>query len=174
MKPRVMLACLACLACVVVLASQAGADSKEEKEPKPAGRPKQFTQGKGTMYAVWYEDGIWKLRTTAPEGKGKKAFTGTITVEGDRLIGDFSALEKAKNAGKADWALIGNGGRSLSFQFATFGATDGIDFKVGPKAKSITFHLKCGGDDDPKIIFIGAKGQHPAKALFTLPATPDK
>jgi hypothetical protein len=147
----------------------------------PVGKPKQFKQGKRVAYGVWYEDGLWHLRMTSKDGKAKGKgkndrviFTGSVRVAGDRLLGEFQGLEKSKQALNADWVLPHAGGRGFDFQFATFGKTDGVNFKAGPSAQSITFKLLVGGDDDPTRILIGASGAHPAKAEFALPAHPKK
>lgn len=70
--------------------------------------------------------------------------------------------------------LLSQDRRKLTFQFATFGdRTGGIDFKVGPKAKTVAFHLNMNDDDNPRTILIGAAGVHPDKTRFMLPAHPE-
>jgi hypothetical protein len=147
----------------------------------PFGKPKQFKQSKRAVYGVWYEDGAWHLRMTSKDGKGKGkgkgkndrvTFNGSVKVAGDRLIGEFQGLEKAKRVRNADWILPHVNGRGFDYQFATFGKTDGVTFTVGPNAQSITFKLLFEGIGDPMRILIGRRGAHPAKAEFTLPAHP--
>jgi hypothetical protein len=140
--------------------------------PDPVGRPAAFRQGRGAMFGVWYQEGYWHLSMTSKERKGRKVFTGAVSVAGDRLAGQVEGLEMAKNLKKADWIFPRPGGRGFDFRFVTAGATDGVRFNVGKKATTVTFELHVGGDSDPTQILIGAKGTHPDKATFTLPAHP--
>lgn len=139
----------------------------------PDGRP-NFELGKTELYAIWCENGVWTLRTTSKKDAGRVVFSGNVRVTGDKLFGDFRALEKAKNAKDADWVVNHPDGKGFDFRFATFGGTDGVTFKVGPKAESLTFKLLVNGDDDPKKVLIGKKGVHPKKAEFTLGVEPSK
>lgn len=172
---------------LALVVSQAGtlfAEDKSEtpdvregvsKDVDPFGRPKQFIQGKRKMYGIWYEDGIWKLRTTS--GRGVKIeFVGSVEVDRDRIYADYSALDlgKGKRRKDGDVVRIANRYRKMTYRFITIGLTDGIDFKIGPRAKKVTFNLRVAGDDDPRFILIGAKGAHPEKGVFTLPANPTK
>lgn len=144
-----------------------------DKQIDPHGRPENFDQGKRRMYGVWLEEGTWHLRVTSKNlGKNTKRriFNGKVEVTGDRLTGAFQGLEKAEKAKDADYIKVHRDGMGFEFQFATFGKSDGVTFKVGKKAETITFHLLSDGDDDPEIILIGAKGAHPESAKFTLPA----
>jgi hypothetical protein len=49
-----------------------------------------------------------------------------------------------------------------------------VNFKVGKNARSVTFKVLVGGDDDPTKILIGGNNAQPDKAEFTLPAHPDR
>src|SRR5687768_7967856 len=87
----------------------------------PAGRPKQFEKGKQNAFAVWEEDGVWNLRTSAKSGeKGKMKrveFTGRVKVNGDKLIaGDLQGLEKKAKAKDADWIEVHPDGKGFDFQ----------------------------------------------------------
>jgi hypothetical protein len=161
---------LGCLTLFAMSMSLALADGT----PNPIGRPPGFKQGKKDIYGVWYEDGQWHLRMTSRDGKGRTVFTGMVKVDGDRMMGDFSALEKAKKAKNADWVVFHPDRRGFDFRFANRGATDGVAFKVGPKARTVTFKLELGDDDDPRRILIGGNNAHPDRAEFTLPAHPGK
>ncbi|MBN9122556.1 MAG: hypothetical protein J0I06_25985 [Planctomycetes bacterium] len=169
---RVVLACagLFVLQAAVVVAADHALD--------PVGRPKPFEKGKHTTFALWEDEGVWHLRTSvkAP-GKGKMqkiVFTGRVAVKGDKLIaGEFQGLEKKAKAKDADWIEMHADGKGFDFQFSTFSNnTDGVNFKTGSKAESVSFKLLTSGDDDPKRIMIGAKGVHPQKAEFTFPVKP--
>ena len=143
----------------------------------PIGRPKQFEKGKSTSFAVWEEDGVWQLRTSVKDpAKAKKMervqFSGRVKVNGDKIVsGEYQGLEK-KPKGKekdADWLEMHPDGKGFDFQFSTTNTnTDGLNFKVGPKAESVTFKLLVAGDDDPKRVLVGKKGVHPEKGEFTL------
>jgi hypothetical protein len=161
--------------CTVLFALQVSVALTADGSPNPIGRPPAFKQGKKDYYGVWYEDGQWNLRMTSnKDGKGRVVFTGMVKVDGDRLMGDFSALEKAKKAKDADWVVFHRDRRGFDFRFANRGAVDGVAFKAGPNAKSVTFKLQVSDDDDPRRILIGGNNAHPDKAEFTLRAHPDK
>jgi hypothetical protein len=164
---RVALTCAALFVLPAALALAADLD--------PEGRPKQFEKGKHTLFAVWEEDGVWNLRTStkSPE-KGKMAktqFTGRVKINGDKLIdGKFQGLEKKAKATDADWVEMHADGKGFDFQFTTFNTnTDGVTFKVGSKAESITFKLMTAGDADPKRVLVGKQGDRPDKGEFTIP-----
>lgn len=145
----------------------AGGARAADDGPNAESRPEQFKQGMKACYAVWREEGVWHLRATS---KAEKRFTGTVRCDLDRIVGRFDGLENAKKPKNDDWVSAHADGKGFDFQFVTGGAVDSLEFKVGPKAESVSFDLLVGGDDDPEKILIGAKGRHPAKAKFTLPA----
>ena len=150
---------------------KAGPPKAEEVDP--FGRPKLFIQGKRKMYGIWYEDGIWRLRTTS--GRGVRVeFLGTVEVDSGRVTPDFTALDRSKKRRDADLVRVSKNRRKMDFRFITVGLTDGIDFKVDKRTKMVGFKLRTDDDDDPKFILIGAKGEHPAKNVFYLPAHPKK
>lgn len=144
--------------------------------PKDAdlfGRPKQFISGKHRMFGIWYEEGIWKLRTTS--GRGRRIeFLGVVEIDKDRITPDYTALDVEKRRADQDRVVMAKNRRKMGFKFVTIGFVDGIDFKVGKRAKTVSFQLRIADDDDPQFILIGAKGAHPKTAKFTLPAHPIK
>jgi hypothetical protein len=162
------------LGCFVLFALQVSVALTADGSPNPIGRPPAFIQGKYDVYVIWYEDGQWNLRMTSKAGKGRVGFAGKVVVDGDQLKGDFTSLEKARKVKDADWIVLHKDRKGFDFRFATFGGTDGVAFKVGPKARSITFKLSVGGDDDPRRILIGGNNARPDKNEFTLPAHPDR
>ena len=161
--------------CMLLLLQAANSGGADDESLNPIGRPEKFRQGGGDGYALWYDDdeGIWCLRVTS-KANTRTHFTGTVKVEGDKVIGEFQGFEKAKKAKDADWVFPHKDRKGFDFSFATFGKTDGVNFKAGKKAESIKFKLLVAGDDAPRRILIGAKGRHPEKATFTLPAVPVK
>ncbi len=140
------------------------------------GRPEQFRQGVGDAYGVWLDGGIWNLQTTSRDrGKEKRAvFTGSVRVDRDKIIGAFQGLERKKKKANSDFLVVHKDQKGFDFRFATFGKSDGVDFKVGKNARTITFTLLVDGDDNPKRILIGASGARPEKGTFTLPAHVEK
>ena len=165
------------LVCTGLFVLSAGLLLGADEMLNPTGRPKQFEKGKHTTYAVWEDGGVWNIRTSVkagPKGKDQRVqFTGIVTIKGDKVTnGEFQGLEKKPKAENADWVILHKDGRGFDFQFSTTTSnTDGVNFKLGPKAESVTFRLLVAGDDDPKRILVGAKGVHPPKAEFTFPAT---
>lgn len=166
---------------VLMLSLVSAAEAKEPVEKaksttkaiNPYGRPKDFIQRKGRMYGIWYEDGVWKLQTTSGR-RVKIEFLGIVKIDKDKIVPDYAALDKGTRPRNRDLVLLSKDRREMKFKFITVGWTDGIDFKVGKKAKTVTFDLRTAGSDDPRYILIGAKGVHPAKGKFTLPAHPPK
>ena len=163
------------LTCASLFILQAALVVAADDALNATGRPKQFEKGKTTTFAVWESDGVWNLRTAVKTGAKGKAqriqFSGSVTVKGDKLVsGEYQGLEKKPKAKDADWVFLHNDGKGFDFQFSTTSTNvDGLTFKVGPKAESVTFKLLTAGDDDPKRVLVGAKGQHPDKATFTVP-----
>jgi hypothetical protein len=165
---------LTCLA-LVLIQVQALADN-ETMDPR--GKPKQFEAGKGAMFAVWFERGEWHLAVTSLPPKQNKGqptiMTGSVWVEGDKVIGDWKALEKNKDIRKADFITPHPNEKGFDFKFGVAGKVDAIVFKGGDKAETIKFKLAVEGRQQPGFVYIGAKGEHPSKAEFTLPARPGK
>lgn len=162
------------LACIAFAAAPG---AKADDLPHPFGKPEGFKPGAKTMYAVWYEKDEWHIVTTSKDkGKdsGKVSFTGRISIEGDRVLGEFKKLEKSKKGKDADYILLFRDYKGFDFLFSTYGKSDDVQFKGGEKAVSIKFKLLIDGKEDPKSIFIGKKGLHPEKAEFTYPARPVK
>jgi hypothetical protein len=157
----------------------------------PNSEPKKYDAGKQSVYAIWYDDGEWHMRVTAKDKKEdeREVFTGSVRVEGGRLSGTFQgleppvpivpskkktlkrALEKNRNA---DWLQVHNDGQGFDFRFVNFGKSDGVNFKIAPSGKHITFNLLIGGGEFPKRVLIGKRATHPEKVPFTLAAHPEK
>ncbi|MCA9241354.1 MAG: hypothetical protein KDA37_14185 [Planctomycetales bacterium] len=160
------------------------------EEVDPHGRPKQFHTGGGLGFAVYFEDGYWNIRTSTRGHSRATAgshFTGTVTVVGDDIKGEFDSFEvmprrerrrRAKrtqggaNLRRSDLILLHPKQRGFDFHMYNKGQIDTIRFKTGVKAKTVTFDLRVDGDDDPMRVLIGANGTHPKKTVFTLPAHP--
>jgi hypothetical protein len=144
--------------------------------PNPVGFPKKGDGGGDGVFRVWFADGAWHLRTSTENTAGKKdkllVFGGTVRCN-DKMTIEAKFLEKK---GKLGDAVVPHAdGKGFDFQFKTYNAIDQVDFKVGDKAKSVTFKLVYNGEKAPtQRIAIGEKAEHPDKHEFTLPANPTK
>jgi hypothetical protein len=161
---------LLALSVLLVLGSGLTAD---HETIDPRGRPKQFEAGRGPMFAVWVEKGEWHIAVTslpARQNKGQPTIlTGSVWVEGDKVIGDWGKLEKSKDPRRADFIVPHKDENGFDFKFALGGGVDTVKFKGGDKATAIKFRLAVEGRQQPGFIYIGANGEHPSKAEFTLP-----
>jgi hypothetical protein len=154
------------LASITLLAAEGALD--------PRGRPKQFDQSKVAVYALWFQDGAWQLRTTGRPKRGER-FTGTIEIDGGRVEdGMFQGFELNRKLPKSDWIHMHRDNRGFDFHLVTRGKVDGLSFKTTKQAKSITFKLQVSGDDNPRRIIVGAAGRHPEQVPFELAAHPEE
>ena len=134
------------------------------------GKPKALEAGRFHAYWLWYDDGVWHFRTTGG-GKGAPLFSGQIDVVGGRLIGLKG--KKGEFAGKnVDKFIINPARTAIAFSFKTDEGIDGLSFAVEPAATALRFSLAINGDAAPKHIRIGRDSDHPAAAVFTVPAHP--
>lgn len=146
--------------------------------PNPLGFPKKGDPGGGVgAVRIWCEDGTWHLRTSTENSVGKKdklmVFSGSVRCE-DKISAEGNKLEKGKGK-TADSFTPHADGKGFDFRFATYGATDQVDFTVGEKGKKLTFKLLIDGEKAATHrVVIGEDGGHPEKAEFTLPARPKK
>jgi hypothetical protein len=135
------------------------------------GKPKGFDTRKDDVnaYWLWYDDGIWHLRTTGG-AKGAPRFKGLIEVADGKLAGLDGT--KGEFKGKHRDQFVFNPARTaIAFNFKTDESVDGLDFAVTPSA-TLKFTLAINGDAAPKHIRIGHDGDHPAAAVFTAPGHP--
>jgi hypothetical protein len=163
-----------------------------DRETVAVGRPAAFEEGKRTMVAVWYERDEWHIRATSKGGT--EVITGKVTIQGGKLSGgNLEGFEqgppppkpgrngrvspaqqrKFEQADKkTDKIAIYPDKTGFEVRLVNYGKTDGLNFKVTDKAKSVTFNFRIGGDDNPKQVVLGADGVHPDKFPFVLPAHP--
>lgn len=142
----------------------------------PLGRPKNFKEGESSSYAIWVENGLWKLQTTSFDSKSKNKkqknngviFEGSVRVEGGKMSGGRGSVEKAKNLNNADRIDELPNGQGFTFRFATFGKVDSVDWTLDDKVTALHFKLLINGKEDPGRIFIGGKSIHPEKGEFTI------
>jgi hypothetical protein len=134
------------------------------------GRPKDFAAGKVNAYWVWYDDGVWHLRSTGG-GKGAHRFHGRIDVGGGKLVGLKG--QKGEYGGKlADRFAFNRDSTAIAFDFKTDEHIDGLNFAADAAATALRFTLALDGQASPRQIRIGRQGDHPAAAAFTVPAHP--
>jgi hypothetical protein len=141
--------------------------------PNPIGYPKKALGGGAGVTRIWYEAGVWHLRTSTDDSEGKKeklfVFSGTVRCE-DKLTIEPVKLEKGKGK-TSDTLTPHNDGKGFDFRFATYGALDQVDFRVGEKGKTLKFKLFLNGKPmDISRVAIGADSMHPADGDFTLSA----
>jgi hypothetical protein len=167
----------ALVAAVLLAAPVAGEEPKYElEEASPVGKPEGFKPGLSARYAIWHDDEGWHVRTTSGQ-KGPHSFEGTLEIVGGKMVsltpvGAEGAGAKKKETDTGTWNA-----QKTVFKFTLNtgkGHTDGFDLKVTDQAKALHFVLTAGGDEAPKKVFIGAKGEHPKAAVFYLPAHPGK
>lgn len=161
----------AALAAAVVV-SAAAADPPKVEDVNPAGKPEGFKAGQSERYAVWHDADGWHVRTTAG-AKGVHAFKGTLEIAGGKMVSLQPVAVEGKGAKRPDVGTWNPQGTVFEFTLNTSkGHTDGFDLKVSEHATAIKFSLTVGGEEAPKKVFIGAKGEHPKASAFYLPAHP--
>jgi hypothetical protein len=167
---------LAGLVAAVLATTAAGQEPKYNLEDlSPVGKPAGFKTGLSTRYAIWYEDGTWHVRTTTG-AKAVQAFGGTIEIIGGKMTSLQPIAIEGKGAKKGtDSGTWNKQGTVFKFGLRTGkGYQDGFDLKVSDKATAIKFTLLAGGEEEPRKVFVGAKGAHPKATTFYLPAHPGK
>jgi hypothetical protein len=156
-------------------APEASAQKKKKKKTtddagvaSPIGRPKFDAGGPGRLF-VWHDGDTWNVRATSTK---RAQFNGRIEVDEGTINVAFEALEKSKKPKDADWVQPLPKKRGFEFQIVTSGGIDGFTFKPSADSKELSFQIRVDQDNDPKKIFIGASGGHPAKSDFIFPAHP--
>ena len=133
----------------MVCLSAVSADA-DTSEINPVGQPKKFDAGKDHLYAIFYQDGAWHLRTTCKKGE-KTVFTGRVRVEGGKITGgDYQGLDRARKGKDADWVFHHADGKGFDFRVATFGKVDGINIKLA----------KCGSLREAMRMIAVARTHH--------------
>lgn len=151
---------------------KAGSPAGEVTELDPVGKPANYAtpeRGHGPKLFVWWDDGIWYVRSTTE--KKRHTFEGTIHVVGGKVnkVFHLARMEAGKDR---DMVMLDAARATIRFRCKTKGDEDGFDFTVSPKAQSLQFGLSMDGQPHPKVIVVGAKGQGAPNATFTLPAHP--
>ena len=170
-------ACLV-LSAVLVAAPAAFADLPPEKIDAN-GKPKDFKPGLSPRYAIWYDDAGWHFHATT-NTTGATEFTGRIDVVGGKISIDLKAGPKAKAPKKgADGKKepeLKTESRGYDFSYkVNRGVENATRFRPDAEVTALKFDLKINGEAaDPAAIFVGARGEHPKAATFTLTVPPAK
>jgi len=125
----------------------------------PQGRP-SLKPGHGFAYLVWRDDNGWHLRWSTEEKR--RNFTGTLQAIGGVFV-DAKGVGLEKKEDRLSIAPA-----EIRFNTWAAGGQDGIDFRLGPKVKSVRFELFIDGDSRPDRVFIGKAGVHPPRNLFVI------
>lgn len=161
----------ALLACAFLAVGSAG--EKTDVDPAdPKGRPK-WKAGQAASFALWHEGNKWHMRTTAPKNEVHQFGITMTIVKGS--VGELKPVTVEKKGKTVDLGTWNKERTQFKFLLSSGKAfADGFDFDVSADATNIKFSLQIDGKDVPNAVFIGSKGDHPAKATFTLPANPGK
>lgn len=167
------------------VAPAAFADTPPEKIDAK-GKPKDFKPGLSPRYAVWYDDAGWHFHVTTNTA-GATEFSGRIDVVGGKISIDLKdppkaggpkarppAPKKGADGKKEPELKMESKGYNFSYK-VNRGVENAMRFHPEPDVTALTFDLKINGKAaDPEAISIGAKGEHPKSATFTLTVTPAK
>jgi hypothetical protein len=166
---------LAAFAGLVVVVCAADGPSQEGKKAKANdgivtdwGKPTAYEPGKITAVWVWHDDGTWYFRTTGGDKKPHK-FQGTIEVVGGKLL-DLRGKKGEYGSKYPDRYVFTPS--AIAFDFETADGVDGLNFAVDAGAAGLKFTVAIDGEASPKHVRIGKASDHPAAAVFTLPAHP--
>lgn len=164
-------AIVAVLAWFMVAVSMA-ADKDNFDDANPQGKPK-WKAGQATSFAIWHEGGKWHVRATAP--KNELHQFGIVMNIQDGNVNELKPVRVEKKGKTNDFGSWNKERTQFKFLLTTGkGNDDGFDFDVSADASSIKFALQIDGKEVSDAVFIGGKGDRPAKATFMLPAHPKK
>lgn len=163
------------MAIVVVFVFAAASFGDDPEIPlgvNPTGEPRDHAgKGKKATFYVWYDDGLWHLRTRT--GGNARKFSGTIRSVGGKVIklSGIAGLEARKKS-HGDIGTLNRAQTEIKFDFRTKGGEDGFDFRLADEATVVVFDLALDGYGHADAISVGAKGLRPPKSKFALPARP--
>lgn len=151
---RSVLAVLAALALVSGVATSAFA------WPGPVEGAPSLTADSPLGYYIWHDDNGMHLRTHGPGDE--HFFVARLHTDGIFEDVDTVRLENRDNFEVLD------GGHVLVLRFHTYGATDGVNFRVRDGSR-LRFSLRLDGDlISTDSIYLGANGIHPKSNPFTI------
>jgi len=177
------------------LATAQAADKTPPKNPEPEtmdsnGKPTDYKPGQSsTRYALWYDGTNWNLHMTSQKND-VHSFNATVeAVGGNFTTASLTSVDKDPppvNIGKGmkianpnypkSSDLIFRKERSIFVFVRTTGQGGEAAIQMTPNSDTtlLKFSLQIDGKDHANQIFIGAKGEHPAKTTFTLLPNPPK
>jgi len=111
-------------------------------------------------YYLWHDDGVYHLRTHGPGAEHR--FVARLKTNGTFQDVDKAMLEKD------DRVTVKDDGHMMVLRFQTYGAWDGVDFRVDG-GEHVNLNLKLDGQEiSTANIFLGSGGAHPATDPFTI------
>ena len=134
------------------------------------GRPLSTGPERFAHFALWQDGRGWHIRMMAKESEAR--FRGAIEIRG----GEFTRVREytVEHAGPRGALFTGHPGRTkISFDFASKGSIDGMDFRVKGKDPVLSFTLMVGEKEpafEPGAVLIGRSGVHPSSSPFEFPA----
>ena len=166
-------ACLV-LSAVLVAGPAAFADSPPETIDAK-GKPKDFKPGLSPRYAIWYDDAGWHFHATTNTA-GATEFAGRIDVVGGKITIDLKDPAPKTGADGQKEPEVKSESKGYNFTYkVNRGEENATRFRPDPDVTALKFDLKINGEAaDPEAIFVGAKGEHPKAATFTLTVPPAK
>jgi len=129
--------------------------------PRGEGKPDMFRPGEIKGYFIWHnEHGIHIWTTTRSR---EHVFSGVIRTDGKFIDVRGQRLEHD------DFYKVDNDRNKIVFRDITAGGgIDGLNFKI-VDGERVNFDLFMDGEKiDPREIYIGENGWHPAHSDFTL------
>jgi hypothetical protein len=123
------------------------------------GRP-AFTAGENRGYYVWNDPDGWHIRWTT---RGDRhVFAGTLKCDG--VFEDFEAVSAEGRDFIKKISLD-----TLRFDTVVKGGADGMNFRLSPSTKTLTFDLRIDGRTAlPEEVRVGRDKVRPEKVPFTI------
>jgi hypothetical protein len=116
-----------------------------------------FSPSSPPAYWIWHgRDGVWRVRTT--DGNSLQKFGGRINIRTGNLSG--IRISRVDLERRMDVK-----GQTISFNYATNGQSEGVDFTVEEPNTCVMFSL---GARPNKRIFVGARMIQPPDEDFLL------
>ncbi|MBI2954968.1 MAG: hypothetical protein HYY30_11680 [Chloroflexi bacterium] len=151
---RVLLAIAAALTALALFATSALAWSS------PIEGSPEITEANPEGYYLWHDANGFHLRTHGP-GEDHYFVARLLT------DGEFKDVDAVRLENRDNFAVL-NGGHELVLRFRTYGATDGVNFRI-EGGEYLRLRLNLDGQlTATDSIFMGPDGKHPATNPFTI------
>jgi hypothetical protein len=122
----------------------------------PEGRPLGGLAASPLSYAVWHEEGGWRVRATAAAG-GHTRFSGSINTPFG--VSEVRAMSSA--------LTLQSSATGISFDFLLTSGQSGFDFQT-PPGSCLDFRMLIDGRDRPSRTAIGKEQAQPGPGGFDL------